>query len=162
MTTVCVPGTLVPSTIPSPESPTLLNVLIVEDDRFVREACREAAMVLGYSAKATDSLDQAFWLVESGNIDVALLAARAVDFIATIHRLKEKRPRVEVIAMTNNETVRFAGDAMKAGAYDVIAKPFGLAEVTRLLQDVENHLKDKGESRLECEKARSARAFGTF
>jgi DNA-binding NtrC family response regulator len=162
MTTVCVPGTLVAPTIPSPESKTLLNLLIVEDDRFVREACREAAMALGYSAKATDSSEQACWLVESDNVDVVLLAGRAVDFIATIHRLKEKRPGVEVIAMTNNETVRFAVDAIKAGAYDVIAKPFGLAEVKRLLQDVENHLKDKIESRLECEKIRSARGVGNL
>lgn len=51
---------------------------------------------------------------------------------------------------------------MKAGAYDVIAKPFGLAEVKLLLKDVENHLKDKIESRLEWEKVRSAREFGNI
>ena len=90
------------------------------------------------------------------------LAARVTDFIATIHRFKEKRPGIEVIAMTNSENVEFAVNAMKAGAYDVIAKPFGLAEMKRLLRDVENHLTDKIERRLECEKARSARGFGNM
>lgn len=162
MTTVCLPAPLVAPTIPAPEPSTLLNLLIVDDDRFVREACREAAMALGYSAKATDSSDQACWLVESSNVDVVLLAAKTADFFPTIHRLKEKRPSVEVIAMTNNETVRLAVDVMKAGAYDVIAKPFGLAEVKRLLRDVEKHLADKIERRHECEKAKSARGFGNM
>jgi DNA-binding NtrC family response regulator len=42
------------------------------------------------------------------------------------YTLKERRPGIEVIAMTNHETVRFAVNAMKAGAYDVITEPFGL------------------------------------
>jgi DNA-binding NtrC family response regulator len=133
----------------------------VDKDRFVREACREAAQSLGYLGRATDSTDQAFWLVESENIDVVFLAACG-DFISVIQRLKEKRPAIEVIAMTNSGTLRFAVDVMKAGAYDVIAKPFGLAEVKRLLQDVGSHLRTKTESRLECEKHRSARGFGNM
>ena len=77
-------------------------------------------------------------------------------------RAKEKRPGIEVIAMTNNESVRFAVDALKAGAYDVIAKPFGLADVKRLLQNLEEHLKEKIENRIECEKKRSSQGFGNI
>jgi DNA-binding response OmpR family regulator len=58
---------------PSVESPTLLNLLILDRDRFVREACREAAASLGYRASTTESVDQAVWLVESQSIDVVLL-----------------------------------------------------------------------------------------
>lgn len=161
MTTVYTPSNSI-AQAPPLDARKLLNLLIVDDDRFVSEACREAAMALGYSAKVTESSDQALWLIESQPVDVVFVAARVTDFIATIHRFKEKRPGIEVIAMTNNETVRFAVDAMKAGAYDVIAKPFGLAEVKRLLQDVENHLTDKIERRLHCENARSARGFANM
>jgi two-component system nitrogen regulation response regulator GlnG len=99
-------------------------------------------MALGYSAKSTDSFDQGLWLVESENVDVAFLSIKGRDFIAKLQQLKEKRPGVEVIAVTNNESMRFAIEAMKAGAYEVISKPFGLAEVKRVLQNVEKHLKD--------------------
>jgi two-component system response regulator HydG len=161
MTTAYTPTTSVAQTMAPTEAQTFLNLLIVDEDRFVREACREAAQSLGYLAKATDSTDQAFWLVESENIDVVFLAACG-GFVSVVQRLKEKRPAIEVIAMTNNGTLRFAVDAMKAGAYDVIAKPFGLAEVKRLLQEVGSHLRTKTESRLECEKHRSARGFGNM
>jgi DNA-binding NtrC family response regulator len=140
----------------------LLNLLIVDDDRFVREACREAAIVLGYSARATESIDQALWLLESQNFDVVFLSAKATDFIVKLHQLKEKRPGIEVIAITNNESLRIAVDVMKAGAYDVVAKPFGLADVRLLLEDLANHLKAKGERRLEIEKHRSERGFANM
>jgi CheY-like chemotaxis protein len=55
------------------EHPALLNLLIVDDERAVREAAREAALVLGYRAAASDSADQAMRLLESQNIDVVLL-----------------------------------------------------------------------------------------
>jgi len=161
MTTAYAPTTSIAQTMPPSETQTFLTLLIVDEDRFVREACREAAVAIGYSAKSTDSFDQALWSVESENIDVVFLAASG-DFLAALRRLKEKRPAIEVIAMTNNGTLRFAVDAMKAGAYEVIAKPFGLAEVKRLLQDVGNHLRVKTESRLECERHRSARGFGNM
>jgi len=161
MTSAYTPTTSIAQTMPPPEAQTFLNLLIVDEDRLVREACREAAQSLGYLAKATDSTDQAIWLVESENIDVVFLAACG-GFVSVVQRLKERRPAIEVIAMTNNGTLRFAVDAMKAGAYDVIAKPFGLAEVKRLLQEVGSHLRTKTESRLECEKHRSARGFGSM
>jgi DNA-binding NtrC family response regulator len=162
MTTSCTVSTSLVPIIPHSEAPALLRLLIVDHDRLVREACREAALALGYSAKATDSADQAFWLVESESIDVVFLAAEASDFDATLHQFKARRPGVEVIAMMNSGSVRFAVEAMKIGAYDVITKPFGLADVKRLLQDVGSHLKAKTDSRLECEKNRSARGFGNM
>jgi two-component system response regulator HydG len=140
----------------------LLTLLIVDDDRFVREACREAAIALGYSARATESIDQALWLLESENFDVVFLSAKATDFTVKLRQLKEKRPGIEVIAITNNETLRGAVDVMKAGAYDVVAKPFGLGDVRYLLQDLANHLKAKSESRLEIEKHRSAGGFANM
>ena len=162
MTTSWTVSTSLVPIIPHSEAPALLRLLIVDHDRLVREACREAALGLGYSAKATDSADQAFWLVESESIDVVFLAAQASDFDATLHQFKARRPGVEVIAMMNSGSVRFAVEAMKIGAYDVITKPFGLADVKRLLQGVGSHLKAKTDSRLECEKNRSARGFGNM
>jgi DNA-binding NtrC family response regulator len=131
MTTSYIPSSSIARTIPPLESRTLLNLLIVDDDRFVREACREAALALGYSAKATDSADQAFWLVESERVDVVFLAAKASDFNATLQQLKTRRPGIEVVAMINNSSLRFAVEAMRAGAFELIAKLFGLADVKR-------------------------------
>jgi DNA-binding NtrC family response regulator len=164
MTTACIPSTLVAPNVRSPERPTLLNLLIVDDDRFVREACREAAVALGYSGKTTESIEQAMWMAESQSIDVVLLGAKLTDTtqLEILQRFKERHPGIEVIMMTNCGSVRSAVKAMKCGAYDVIVKPFGLADLKQLLLSVGNHLKAKTESRPELEKSKSARGFGNM
>ena len=42
------------------EGPIPLHLLVVDNDRFVRDACREAAVTLGYHTTATGSAEQAF------------------------------------------------------------------------------------------------------
>ena len=59
---------------PTPvENRTLLNLLIVDDERGVREACREAAAALGYRATGAESSEQALRLISSQDLDVILL-----------------------------------------------------------------------------------------
>jgi two-component system response regulator HydG len=161
--TVCTPSTLLAPNVRSPEPPSLLNLLIVDDDRFVREACREAAVALGYSAKTTESIEQAMWMAESQSIDVVLLGSNLTGAtqLEILRGFKERSP-IEVIAMTNCGSVQSAVEAMKGGAYDVLAKPFGLADLKQLLLSVGNHLKGKTESRFELEKSKSARGFGNI
>ena len=100
MTTAIAPSTFVPLNPPTCEHSTLLNLLVVNDDRLVREACRETATALGYRASACQSAEQAIWLIESQPIDVVLLDfdppdARRLD---VLRELKRRRPDVEVIS----------------------------------------------------------------
>ena len=55
-----------------------------------------------------------------------------VDGIELCNKIKALRPAVEVIAMTGSGSVEVAVDAMKAGAYDFLTKPFENSEVIRL------------------------------
>jgi DNA-binding NtrC family response regulator len=50
-----------------------LHLLVVDSDRFVREACKETAAALGYHTTGTGTAEQACWLIESQTIDVVLL-----------------------------------------------------------------------------------------
>jgi response regulator receiver domain-containing protein len=68
--------TRVPFAAPNPprvESPTLLNLLILDHHRLVLEACREAATALRYRASTTESVEQTLWLMDSQSVDVVLL-----------------------------------------------------------------------------------------
>jgi hypothetical protein len=73
MTAAIAPSTFLVPKPPHVESLSLLNLLIVDDERAVREACREAAGALGYRTSASESAEQALRLIESQNIDVMLL-----------------------------------------------------------------------------------------
>jgi PleD family two-component response regulator len=73
MTTAIAPNAFVPPNPPTCERSTLLNLLVVNDDPLVREACRETATALAYRASACQSAEQAIWQIESQPIDVVLL-----------------------------------------------------------------------------------------
>src|SRR5213075_2360627 len=49
---------------PVADNPALLNLLIVDDERSVRDACREAATALGYHTLGVESAEQALRAVE--------------------------------------------------------------------------------------------------
>src|SRR5574340_1041973 len=51
----------------------LLNLLIVDDERAVREACREAAQGAGFNTFTADSAEQAYKIPDQSNVDIVLL-----------------------------------------------------------------------------------------
>jgi DNA-binding response OmpR family regulator len=53
-----------------------LNLLIVDDERSIREACREVAVSLGFTAHVADSAEHAFRLLQTQTIDAILLDLR--------------------------------------------------------------------------------------
>ena len=162
MTAAIAPSVFAPPNPPSSESPTLLNLLIVDDDRLVRDACREAATALGYHASTSQSADQALWLIESQAIDVVLLDLNLPDpgGLDILREIKRRRPDIEVIVVSANATVDSAVQAMRNGAYEYMAKPFGLRECKLLLERVGAHLKHKVENRRFSEKIKSDKGFG--
>src|SRR4051812_39025120 len=164
MTAAIAPTSFSPSVLRSTENPALLNLLIVDDERAVREAAREAALVLGYRAAASDSLDQAMRLLESQSIDVVLLDMKlpGASGLEVLRQIKSRRPDIEVIVITGHGTVESAVQAMKAGAYDFMTKPFSLEELKLLLERVASHLKLKTENRILREKIKSKQGFGSI
>jgi DNA-binding NtrC family response regulator len=67
-----------------------------------------------------------------------------------------------VVVVTGHGTVESAVQAMKAGAYDYMTKPFSLEELKLLLARVAAHLKLKTENRVLREKIRSRQGFGSI
>jgi two-component system response regulator HydG len=160
---------LAPSTfaIPNPqrsERPGALNLLIVDDERSVRDACREIATALGYHTSATESAEQALRLIESQSIDMVFLDLKlpGTGGLDAMRQIKARRPDIEVIVVTGHGTVESAVQAMKAGAYDYVTKPFSMAELKLLLGRVSAHLKLKTENRVLREKIKSKQGFGSI
>ena len=77
-----------------------------------------------------------------------------------LREIKRRRPGVEVIVLCGNATVDSAVQAMRNGAYEYVAKPFGLRELKLLLGRVEAHLKHKVENHRFSERIRSDKGFG--
>src|ERR1035441_5155655 len=130
---------------PQIEAANFLNLLIVDDERSIREAFREVAQSLGYTAYTADSAEHAYRLLDTQAFDAVLLDLRlpGAGGLDALRRIKERRPEAIVIVVTGYGTVQSAVQAMKNGAYDYVTKPFSLAELKMLLERVASHLKLK-------------------
>ena len=157
MTTVATPALQ-----SSPEATSFLNLAIVDDERAIREVCRDVAQSLGFHALVAESAEHAYRLLDSQAIDVVLLDLKlpGANGLEALRRIKECRPDAEVIVVTGCATVQSAVQAMKNGAYDYVTKPFSMDELRLLLERVSAHLKLKSENRMLREKVKSKQGFG--
>jgi DNA-binding NtrC family response regulator len=153
---------------PSPSHPlqiagaNFLNLLIVDDDRIIREACREVAQSLGFNAQVAESTEQACRLLDSSRPDAVLLDLRGSGGLEALHTIKKHRAEALVIVVTGYGTVKSAVQAMKDGAYDYVTKPFSMEELRLLLERVGGHLRLKTENRVLRETIKSRQGFGNI
>src|SRR6266516_3092262 len=148
--------------LPQIEGANLLNLMIVDDERAIREVCRDVAQTLGFHTSIADSAEHAYRVLESNAIDVVLLDLKlpGAGGLEALHQIRERRPDVVIIVVTGYGTVQSAVQAMKNGAYDYVTKPFSMEELRLLLERVSNHLKLKTENRTLREKIKSKQVFG--
>jgi len=145
------------------EAANFLNLLILDEDRAVRDAAIEVGHSLGFSTHVADSAEQAYRLLDSASIDAVLLELHFPGGgLEALHSIKRQRPDAAVIVITGYATVQSAVQAMKSGAYDYVTKPFSLGELRLLLERVAGHLREKTQSRLLSETFKSRQGFGNI
>jgi len=145
-----------------PEAANFLNLAIVDDERAIREVCREVAQTMGFRPVVADSAEQIYRMMEAQPLDVVLLDLKlpGAGGLEALQRIKEQRPDIEVIVVTGYATVQSAVQAMKNGAYDYVNKPFSMDEFRLILERVAGHLKLKTENRMLREKIKSKQGYG--
>jgi two-component system response regulator HydG len=149
---------------PQIEGANFLNLLIVDDNVSVREACREVAQSLGFNTQVAESAEQAFRVLESAATDAVLIdlklpGAGGMDILRAV---KKHRADAIVIVVTGHGTVESAVQAMKNGAYDYVTKPFSMEELRHLLDRVAIQLRLKTENRLLRETIKSKQGFANI
>ncbi|MGA8761560.1 MAG: sigma-54 dependent transcriptional regulator, partial [Candidatus Sulfotelmatobacter sp.] len=161
MTSAAVSPTLA---TPQIEAANFLNLLIVDDERSIRDACREVAHSLGFTAYAADSAEHAYRLLQMQTVDAVLLDLRlpGASGLEALRQIKVQRPEALVIVVTGYGTVQSAVQAMKHGAYDYVTKPFTMDELKLLLARVAGHLKLKTENRMLRERVKSTQGYGAI
>jgi DNA-binding NtrC family response regulator len=149
---------------PQLERANFLNLLILDNDRAVREAARDVGHSLGFSTQVADSAEQAYRMLESDGIDAALLELKVsgAGGLEALKTIKRHRPDAAVIVISGYGTVQSAVQAMKNGAYDYVTKPFSIEELRLLLGRVAEHLRLTTENRLRLETVKSRQGFANI
>lgn len=115
------------------------RVLVVDDEENIRLVLKTLLKRHGYEVEVADSYDSALTLVDSFGPDVILTDVRmpklgGLDLLAT---LRAKQNPATVIVMSAYGSVDLALEAMKAGAYDYVGKPFKPDEIVLALRKAE-------------------------
>jgi two-component system, NtrC family, response regulator AtoC len=137
------------------------RVLIVDDEENIRLVLRTLLKRHGYEVETAAGGEEALALVDSFGPDVVLTDVRmprmgGLDLLAT---LRAKNHDATVIVMSAYGNLDLAIDAMKAGAYDYIQKPFKPDEVVLALRKAEEREHLKRENRVLREEIRKESCF---
>ncbi len=111
--------------IPAPVRASI-RVLIVDDERTLREGCASVLQVDGYSVAVCGRGDEALDLVRRSHFDVMLvdLYMTPVPGMEILKSVLASSPNTIVIMMTGNPTVASSVEALRLGAWDYLPKPF--------------------------------------
>jgi len=116
----------------------MATILIVDDERRIRTHLTSYVRSLGYTADSAADGAEALAALGRRSFDVVISDVRmaGTDGIALLREVKRLAPETTVILMTAYATVAQAVEAMRAGAYDYLVKPFSLDEVKIRLERV--------------------------
>ncbi len=114
----------------------MASVLIVDDEKNVRSHVATYVRSLGHEAEVAPDAADAVGVLERRAVDVVLSDVRmaGMDGLALLREIHRRWPDVVVVLMTAYASVPQAVEAMRAGAYDYLVKPFGLDQVRLLLE----------------------------
>ncbi len=116
------------------------TILLAEDDASVLQAIGDTLQDAGYGLLRAASGREAL-LKLSPDVDVLItdLWMPGIDGLAVLGQARRDSPLTEVILITGNATVPSAIQAMKAGAFDYLTKPFTPPDLLDLLERALEH-----------------------
>ena len=117
----------------------ITDVLIVEDTLSMALMYQQHLKKIGISSKICDTGSKALVQLRQGNVTTVLLDLQLPDMngLDIIQEMEGSAQHITFIVVTANGSVNTAVDAMRAGAYDFLIKPFS---TVKLLTTVKNAL----------------------
>jgi DNA-binding NtrC family response regulator len=105
------------------------TILVVDDEPLIRWAVREGLESAGYQVIEAGNATEALAELESArSVEVALLDIRLPDSddLDLLKRVRTGAPGCRVIIMTAHGTPELLADAIRAGAFGTLSKPFDM------------------------------------
>jgi len=119
------------------------RILIIDDDDEIRDVLRE---FLGrhYDCVTLDSAEKALTALATQRFHLVLsdIAMKPMSGMEMLPRVVELAPESVVVMISGQRTIEFAIDAIRAGAFDYITKPFELPEVDAVVKRALDHQRE--------------------
>ena len=113
-----------------------VKVLIVDDDRALRDALRRALALAGYEVTLAEDGQQALAVVAAAAPDAIVLdvGLPGIDGLEVCRQLRGAGDRVPVLMLTARDAIADRIDGLDAGADDYLVKPFDVGELKARLR----------------------------
>src|SRR5436190_7712838 len=125
-----------------------MRLLVVDDDRALREVLRRALTLAGYEVRLTDSGAGALSGAAASVPDAVVLDVGLpdIDGLEVCRLLRREGNRVPVLMLTARDAVSDRIDGLDAGADDYLVKPFDIDELRARLRALLRRAGAEGEA----------------
>ena len=112
------------------------KLLIVDDEKNIREGLAAALELDGYEVVVAADGDEGWSRFQKGDIDLVVTDLRmpGISGEELLKRIGAETPGVPVLVLTGHGTVENAVEAMRNGAYDFLTKPVNLDRLSLLVK----------------------------
>jgi len=140
------------------------HVLVVDDEELYRRALERILSRMGLTVSMARDASEALAVVSGQSVDLVLCDVRmpGINGIELVRQLKDLEPDVPSIVITGYGSAEHSVEALRAGAFWYLEKPFDqshLDVVRRLVEQAIEHGRLKAENRLLQNQLRSRYRF---
>lgn len=123
------------------DSSSLIEILVVDDDEVTRHLLREVLEREGFRITLAESGEQATTLIQKRTFPIVLSDIRMLelDGLAVLKEAKKRSQATAVLLMTGFGCMDGAIDAVRAGAFDYVSKPFKLEQMLAAVHRAARH-----------------------
>ena len=113
-----------------------IRVLVVDDEAGLRRFLAKELTARGFSVDSAGSGEEGLKKIAEAVYDVVLLDMKmpGMDGISALREIRRESPAPEVLILTGQGSVETAVEAMRAGAFHYLTKPFHLEELEVQIQ----------------------------
>jgi response regulator RpfG family c-di-GMP phosphodiesterase len=122
--------------VTTPEQADAARILVVDDERVIREILAEFLSLEGFSVNTVEDGEKALTELRLHPYDLLItdLKMPKLSGLQLLEKVEQERLGVLTVLMTGFGTVETAIEAMKKGAYDYLLKPFKVEEVIHVVE----------------------------
>jgi DNA-binding NtrC family response regulator len=135
--------------------------MVVDDDAETLALLREVVTKEGYDVETAEDAESALRQLGEWQPDLVItdIHMPGMDGLALLAAVREKAPDILVILLTAYGSLKTAVDAIKAGAFDYLSKPFVVDDIRLVVRRALEHKKLVGENRSLREQLRERYRF---
>lgn len=140
------------------------HVLIVDDDVEMGNLLKDFLLKGGFSADSVVSGKDAIEKISEFDYSVVITDIKMPDMdgMTVLKKVRELRPDIAVIMITAFGTIDLAVEAMRAGAFHFVTKPFRMKEILAIVRKAIEHQGLKRENILLRREVESKYRFGNI